>query len=328
MFDFVQNLEAATDRPNVLSLSYAWSEAEQCISLTDQIECTKNRLTNDQYVARINSEFQKLGTMGVTIVSASGDSGAHGRTDETCAGDPKMHPDYPACSPYVTSIGGTALTNPVSQAPTEPICKTGQVTCATGGVEVTATTQGGLALISSGGGFSWLAPRPSYQASVVSAYLSNPAAKLPPNNLFNSTNRGFPDVAGLSHYYYIEADGQLELVDGTSCSTPVWAGIIGLLNAHRIRAGRPVIGFANPLLYQIYANTKGAAFQDVTVGDNRCTEEGCSCKYGFTAIQGWDAATGLGTPNVGRIIIAMDALDEAREAKIRAAAVAAGDVVA
>ncbi len=52
----------------------------------------------------------------------------------------------------------------------------------------------GLSLISSGGGFSTLAGRPSYQQAVVQAYLANTSANLPPNNLFNASNRGFPDV--------------------------------------------------------------------------------------------------------------------------------------
>jgi subtilase family serine protease len=37
------------------------------------------------YVARVNTEFQKIGTIGTTLLSASGDSGAHGRTNEDCS---------------------------------------------------------------------------------------------------------------------------------------------------------------------------------------------------------------------------------------------------
>lgn len=319
MFDFVQNLQNATDRPSVLSLSYAWSEEQQCNSITDQEVCQKLKLTNEQYVARINTEFQKVGLLGITITVASGDSGCHGRTDEECflQQGKKMYPDYPACSPYVTSVGGTALVNAQSQSPTEPICTNHGVTCATGGTEVTATTEKQVAQISSGGGFSNYAPRPAYQASVVAAYLQNAKRQLPPANTFHADNRGFPDVSALAHAYYIEANGQINGVDGTSCASPVWSGIIGLINAHRIRLGRPVVGFANPLLYQVYNATGGAAFHDITSGNNRCTESGCKCKYGFEAIAGWDAATGLGTPNVGLLIQAIDALDAQREARYK-----------
>jgi tripeptidyl-peptidase-1 len=40
-----------------------------------------------------------------------------------------------------------------------------------------------------------------------------------------------------------------------------------------------------------------AAFTDITVGDNICTENGCSPSCtGFLATRGWDPVTGLGTP--------------------------------
>lgn len=314
MYDFVIDVLNATDRPSVLSLSYAWSEEEQCIGLTDQVVCNQLKLTNTEYVNRINVEFMKIGLSGISILSASGDSGCHGRTDETCGVGLKanaMYPDFPACSPYVTSVGGTVLTKGVSQGATEPICKT--LTCATGGTEVVATTRGGLAAISSGGGFSTVATRPSYQAAFVKAYIANSASKMPPTQYYNNSNRGFPDVAALAHNYVIWAGSQT-FVDGTSCATPTWAAIIGLLNAHRIRAGKPVVGFANPLLYAIYTATKGAAFQDITTGDNACTESGCQCKYGFSAVAGWDAVSGLGSPNVAAIIVAMDKMDMEREA--------------
>jgi hypothetical protein len=41
-------------------------------------------------------------------------------------------------------------------------------------------------------------------------------------------------------------------------------GIIGLLNAARLAESKPVIGFANPLLYQVYAEAP-EAFTDVVV---------------------------------------------------------------
>ena len=53
-------------------------------------------------------------------------------------------------------------------------------------------------------------------------------------------------------------------------------------------AGKPPLGFLNPLFY---ANP--TAFQDVTKGKNNEPPN----KWGFSAIPGWDAATGLGTPD-------------------------------
>jgi hypothetical protein len=89
-------------------------------------------------------------------------------------------------------------------------------------------------------------------------------------------------------------------VDGTSAATPTVAGLMGSLNAWRIANGKPVVGFVNPLLYTIYAKNP-AAFNDVISGDNSCTESACPCpaKTGFGATKGWDATTGVGTPNYG-----------------------------
>ena len=87
------------------------------------------------------------------------------------------------------------------------------------------------------------------------------------------------------------------------------AGMLANLNAWRLASGKPVLGFVNPLLYAIYASTP-AAFNDVVSGDNQCTESACPCpaKTGFNAAPGWDATTGLGTPNYGMLKAAITAM--------------------
>ena len=321
MYEFVLDVQNQTDRPAVLSLSYAWSEAQQCGSITDSSVCSQLQLTNNQYVARINTEFMKVGLLGTTIVCASGDSGAHGRTDESCVLNPWMHPDYPAASPYVTSVGGTEMSNQITKKGNTPLCQDNA--CIFGGTEVAISYE--LAQFASGGGFSTVSPRPAYQNTVVQEYITNPASKMPNAtkhwgdmvlHIYNSSNRGFPDVSAQGHNFLVILNGGTGQVSGTSASAPTWGGIIGLLNAHRIRKGRALIGFANPLLYSIYAATNGEAFQDITVGNNECTESGCLCRNGFHAAKGWDAVSGLGSPNVGKIIEAMDVLDVIREKRI------------
>jgi len=63
-----------------------------------------------------------------------------------------------------------------------------------------------------------------------------------------------------------------------------------LLNSRRVDNGKPALGFLNPFIYQ---NPQG--FQDVTQGKNT----GGMQEYGFSAVKGWDAATGFGTPDSG-----------------------------
>merc|ERR1711998_336528 len=80
------------DVPPIQSVSYGNDEVQQ---------------TSSSYMESVNTQFQKLGAMGVSILFASGDQGVVGRTGKTFNG--KYHPDFPAASPYVTSVGGTDL---------------------------------------------------------------------------------------------------------------------------------------------------------------------------------------------------------------------------
>lgn len=79
-------------------------------------------------------------------------------------------------------------------------------------------------------------------------------------------------------------------VSGTSCASPTAAGVFGLLNDVRKQAGKKPLGFLNPFIYQ-----NAAAFNDITRGGNT----GCpsTALQGFPAVAGWDAVTGMGTPN-------------------------------
>ncbi|KAJ7093711.1 peptidase S8/S53 domain-containing protein [Mycena epipterygia] len=79
-------------------------------------------------------------------------------------------------------------------------------------------------------------------------------------------------AAGFSNYFpqqswrfmvQIIQEGQAKLVEGTSCSSPIFAAIIALLNAELLNAGKPVLGFLNPWLY---ANP--GAFNYIVGGNN------------------------------------------------------------
>jgi len=80
------------------------------------------------------------------------------------------------------------------------------------------------------------------------------------------------------------------MVAGTSCSAPMFAGVVSLLNQGRLKANKPVLGFINPWLYQVAASNPNAFF-DVTIGSN---PGGCGA---FHCAVGYDPVTGVGTPN-------------------------------
>ena len=159
---------------------------------------------------------------------------------------------------------------------------------------------------------------PVYQKDAVEQYLSNTTAMAfagGKGKNFNVHGRGYPDISALSHKFFIVMSGEpgiLQTVDGTSAAAPTIAGLVGLINSERLQAGKPAVGFMNPLLYAVHASTP-FAFNDITEGDNRCSESGCQCTTGFPAAKGWDASTGLGTPNFGVMLEAIRAMDKERE---------------
>lgn len=211
-----------------------------------------------------NTAFMKAGTRGISILFASGDQGVCGR--EGCGGlfsARRFKPDFPAASPYITAVGGTDF--------------------------LTYSVGDEQAWQSGGGGFSDTFAIPPYQQEAVAAYKARADANLPDQAFWNNTGRGYPDVAALGGQktsYCVHA-GMWEGVAGTSASCPVVAGVFARLNGLRLAAGKPAMGFLNPFIYQ-----NPSAFFDVQHGVNKANNP-----YGFTAVEGWDAATGFGTPN-------------------------------
>src|SRR5260221_1493256 len=137
-----------------------------------------------------------------------------------------------------------------------------------------------------GGGVSDFFPLPTWQAN----------AGVPPSaNPDHHVGRGVPDVAGDADPqtgYNVYVDGQSVVFGGTSAVAPLWAGLIALMNQQR---GQPV-GYLNPKLYQNYQKLiQAQALRDVTSGDNGA----------YSAGPGWDACSGVGTPDGARLLAAL-----------------------
>lgn len=223
---------------------------------------------------RLNVEFQKAGVRGISLLFASGDSGANCERG-------RFVPNGPATSPYVTAVGGTGST---AQWP------------APGGEKAS-----GL----SSGGFSDYWPMPPWQKDATQEYLQQ--SGLPdPSAGYNSSGRGYPDIAAQAEHFYVQAAGPNPDVAGTSCASPAAAGIFALLNDLRMQQGKSTLGFLNPL---IYAHT--TAFTDITLGTSM---GGCTMgRKGWPAKPGWDAATGVGTPNYEALAEVVMALPAGRD---------------
>jgi len=226
------------------------------------------------YCNVFNTEALKLLSMGITIVASSGDSGAMSASMSStsqCA----YSPQFPASSPYVTAVGATM--GPESGNP-EVVCQGD-----TGGT------------ITSGGGFSSFYSKPSWQNSAVSHYFSQQT----PVSGYATNGRGYPDVSLLGNSYVVVMGGQYYYECGTSASSPVFGGMVTLVNAARLKAGKKPVGWINPALYQY----SGSFVNDITSGNNKCNVNGAvCCSQGYSAATGWDPATGLGSINFANFL--------------------------
>jgi tripeptidyl-peptidase-1 len=99
----------------------------------------------------------------------------------------------------------------------------------------------------SSGGFSNYFPTASFQTSQVKAYLTSIGTQY--SGKYNASGRGFPDVAAQAESVAIYNEGSATPVDGTSCSSPIFASVVGLLNDLLIKAGKSPLGWMNPFIY-------------------------------------------------------------------------------
>ena len=265
-------------------ISQSFGEAEQCM--------------DPQLLAEQRQLFAKAASEGYTVFASSGDSGA---AQPACEGDGAIEAaSTPASDPNVTGVGGTTLNADSSTgayigetAWTEPFG------CNPPAVDANDVN-------CSGGGFSSIYGRPSWQ---------NQAIKGGPHA------RGVPDVAYdagvaggvLTHcgvcnvLFGLDPSAPVFFIfGGTSAGSPQWAALaadadqmahrdLGLITGHVYRLVWPPSGRGpGDKLY----------LHDITTGNNDVVEIG---NQGFDAGPGWDAVTGLGTPNAADLLPALAA---------------------
>ena len=228
-------------------------------------------LWTQQAMDAVNQTLLEASLAGVTVCCASGDDGSE---DEIADGH--AHVDFPAASPYILSCGGTTLTvsSDRSSIANEVVWNNGP------------RSDGGGA---TGGGVSELTQIPAWQMN-----FGVPASV---NSGFNG--RGVPDVAADADPdtgYKIRVHGQDGVAGGTSAVAPLYAGLVARWNQ---KLGSPV-GFVNPM---IYTNAASTGFRDITEGTNDVTGK----LGGYSAAEGWDACTGLGSPDGAKIFTAWQA---------------------
>jgi len=310
MYEFAVTLTTLDDPPLVTSLSWGWMEAQQCDGLTNS-QCSQLGVDSAQYVRRSDSEFLKAATMGLSVIFCTQDEGAPSDNNNYCSLDntnTPVWPIYPSTSPYVTAVGATTIIQgsrrddpvPTTSSVIPPACQT--YTCNNGTGEQVAMSADPDTLFTSGGGFSNYTIRPAYQDNAVNAYINGPGLR-PPTGTWGIKNRGYPDISTAGSQTLVVLGGVPQWNGGTSASTPTFAGVVSLLNDYRLNKGKKPLGFLNYLLYDM-GETFPQAYHSITTGNNSCTgwELFKCCKWGYSAVAGWNPAVGFGTPNYANII--------------------------
>jgi kumamolisin len=223
--------------------------------------------TDTQGIQAFHELFVAAAALGITICVAAGD---HGTADEDAADwDGKIHVDHPAVDDLVLGCGGTQID------------AKGQDVVWNDGTPFDKSVAGGGGW-ASGGGISEVFAVPNYQMN----------AKLPVSLDSGKPGRGVPDIAMSATNYFTRVDREEGASGGTSAVAPLMSALVALLN----QAKKKNVGFLNTLLYA----HAGALLHDVTVGTNAIT----GTVEGYTAGPGWDACSGLGTPD-GTAILGM-----------------------
>lgn len=215
----------------------------------------------DQQAAQAFHEvFMEAAALGITVCAASGD---HGTADIDAAHwDGHIHVDHPAVDSFVLACGGTQI-----DAQGRDVVWNDERPFGSGNDGGGWTT---------GGGISATVAPPPYQAH----------ANIPVSVASGAPGRGVPDIAMSATDYFTRVQGMEGPSGGTSAVAPLMAALVALLN----QAKKKRVGFLNPFLY---ANVGKGVVRDVTIGSNAIG----GVPLSYSAGPGWDACTGLGTPD-------------------------------
>jgi kumamolisin len=250
--------QAAQATPAPIAISISWGQSED--SWTAQGR------------SAMDSAMADAAALGITVCVASGDNGSG-----DAVGDGQPHVDFPASSPHALGCGGTKLV-------ADPA--TGVISSEVVWNETAANEGAG------GGGVSDVYALPSWQANAgvpprADGSAGSAGSPGSAGSASGAGGRGVPDVAGNADPatgYQIYSGGQAQVVGGTSAVAPLWAALISRL----AQATGQRFGLVQTLLYAGVAPGVGmAGFRDITSGNNGA----------YTAGPGWDACSGLGSPD-------------------------------
>ncbi|MGA7523738.1 MAG: protease pro-enzyme activation domain-containing protein [Acidobacteriaceae bacterium] len=327
-YDVYDSLQYAVDNKlgSVISMSYGTCETE--LSASD--------------FSSLDAVIEQGASQGQSILAAAGDTGSTacfdpgGNTSLTQAQQEALAVNYPASSAYATGIGGTefpsadvASTNTtywessngsdvISSALSYIPEQVWNDDSATIGSEYGAQ----YALSAGGGGASTFAARPSWQTGVPG--IPSGSYRLVPDVSLDASadNAGYlyctsdssswssGQKASCNSGFRDSSTQDLTIGGGTSFATPIFAGLLAIINQKENASG---LGLVNSTLYTLAANatTYASAFHDTTSGSNKCTAGTTYCSTAgagsYAATTGYDEASGLGSVNFENLLNAWPA---------------------
>jgi subtilase family serine protease len=298
--------------------------------ISDSYGICEPALSAGEYSTR-NGSFAQAAVQGQSLIVPAGDSGStdcSGVGGLTTAKQEALAVDFPASSQYVTAMGG-------SEFPSADVSSTNTTFWqAANGTDVISSalsyipeqvwnddfgpSNGNPGMLgSTGGGVSVLTARPSWQTGVPGIPSGNfrlvPDISLTasPNNagyLYCSSDPGTGVVGSCSNGFRDVNTVNLTVAGGTSFDTPIFAGLVAIINEKENSIGQGVV---SPTLYSLASNstTYASAFHDITSGNNNCSAAGSTLCSGsgltnYPAGTGYDLASGLGSIDFHKLLSA------------------------
>jgi subtilase family serine protease len=254
--------------------------------ISQSFSATEQSFARPSQLLTLRGAYVAAAGAGVTVLAASGDSGAadveyNGSTYFT-------HPvtSWPDSDPLVTGVGGVELH--LNSAGDDVATPTVWNDTYNRAAQEYFDGSPQVSPLAGGGGKSVIFPAPRYQRGVADVV---------------GTSRGVPDISmsgacnGAADMYQSFAGEPAGWYPtcGTSEATPEFAGIVALTD----QVARGPIGLINPYLYELSA-LQASGIVDVVTGNNTVSFKQGGKWYrvdGFRALPGYDLASGVGTVN-------------------------------
>lgn len=305
------------------SISYAVDNKIAPVISVSYGSCEATYSSSDY--STLNGILAQAASQGQSVIAASGDNGStdcYGQKGLSISQQQALAVDLPASSQYVTGMGGTefSASDVASSNSTywESANGSDVISSALSYIpeQVWNDDSSTSGLASGGGGVSTLTARPSWQAGVPG--IPSGSYRLVPDISLDSSaeNAGYlycssdssTGISGsCSNGFRDSSNTYLTVAGGTSFASPIFAGMLAIINGKLNSDGQGVV---NSNLYTLAANstTYATAFHDITDGSNACTAGSNYCSSAgasaYSATTGYDEASGLGSVNFFNLLTA------------------------